>query len=611
MIFIELLCTILPGIILSILSGAIGRIIFARLVPSQEQSICLIPLQTGLGLVIIMVLLNLLLVFQLISRTIVSPIIILLFILLWKDCGFLIKDMLKRVNDGLVWVKGKRIRIILIFVVIVTFLSGFVGLMAPSTSHDSTVYHLVLPKFYALEGGFVPRPDIVQSRYSQNLSGIHTFSYQWGGEGAIEFFNMIACILLLWLIVESALIINVGKKWISWSIIVVCSSFHFILFLYDAEVEGWLSFFTLCMFTCVWLMVKHPSSALFLFIGAFGGFLVGIKLTASPAVFLAILFGLIELYRLRKRILWRVSLGIPLMAIAIATFWYFIIFQIYGNLYDKDIIGEGHALFSLHRLQKGNLLEIWDSVVINNFPFLAFLILLPLCAKVNIGRGIMIVYIVTWLAILITNPFGGAFARYMFFLLPLMALGILLALTQIDLSSFRGWKGARFVTMGLLSASLIVTLSANVYRNSRKALVAFHFQDVDGYLTARVNTYKTIQKANALIPPNGLLFMVGERSYWLDIPYILGIARNPSITYENMTPDSFLELLGGFGITHLLFSDNPKDYTAEFLKFWRTYPEFKDNHRLELLYHDVWENPKGNRNAYLYKVIASTTGKLK
>ena len=611
MIVIEFLSAIIPGIILSILSGTIGRFVFNRFAIAQKQSICLVPLQTGLGFVIVMVLFNFLLVFQLISLTIVSSIIILLFILLWKDCSLLIKDSLRRANDSFVWVRERRTRLIFFFVLIITFFLGFVGLLAPSTGYDSTVYHLVLPKLYALEGGFVPRPDILQSRFAQNLAGIQTFSYQCGGEGAVEFLNMTACILLIWLLVESALIINVSKQWAAWSIVIVCGAFQFIHYLYDADVEGWLAFLTLCMFACVWLIYKQPSPTFLLFLGTFGGCLIGIKLTASPAVFLAVLFGLIKLCRLQRRILWGAGLGTSLLVLAIGSFWYIIIFQIYGHLYGDDILGEGDSFLYLNRLHKGSLLASLKSVVSNNLSFLAYITLVPLCVKDKIGREILVVLVFTWLAILITNPWGGVFARYIFFILPLVALGILLAFTQIDLSKFRGWNWARFVTIGLLSVSLIVTLAANTYRNSRKALVAFHLQDVDEYLAARVNTYRTIQKANDIVPPNGRLFMVGERNYWLDIPYMLGIARNPAITYNNMTPDSFFELLGGLGITHLLFSDEQIDYTVEFLKFWRTYPELKDDQRLMLLYHDVWENSKSNRNAYLYQIITPAPDKSK
>lgn len=602
MIIIETVRAILPGLILTFVAGAIGRFCLGRVMNGSDENVSLLSLQVGLGFVILITFFNLLLVFKILSLINGYVLIILLSAFLCKQLYFFSKALFKSGLRLYRWVRIKSIRLIPIFIVFLTFIFGFVGLLAPSTGYDSTVYHLTLPKIYAGEGGFVPRPDIIQSRLPQNLVSIRTFCYQWGGEGAIEFLNMIACALLLWLLIDLVVLVNGNNRWRSWAIIIFCSSLQFIFYLYDADVEGWLAFFTLCLFTCVYLINSQSGSTFLLACGAFSGCLVGIKPTTLPVGILLVMFGFLNLFSLKRRIPWKAGIGAVSLAILIGGFWYIIIFEIYGHLYGTGLLGLGIPLFSMDRFQFGTFWASFRSVVIYNSPFLIYIFLIPQNLKSRVGRKIFFIFICISPLIFITNPWGSAYVRYTYYIFPLIVLGIVIAFAQLDSINSKACKGIRFVFIGLLAFFLLVTQFANIYRNYRKFAVAFDLQEEDRYLAERVNTYKTIQLANRIVPPNGKLFMVGERSYWLDIPYVLGIERNPNITYDEMTPDKFFKLLNSQRITHLLFSDEKADYTSEFLKFWNNYPLLKKDSKLELLHHDFWQDTNGCRNSYLFKV---------
>jgi hypothetical protein len=572
--------------------------------PDQNRNICFVPLQIGVGFAVLMPILNLFLVLHLFSPVITGSLFLLPCIFMWRNCYSLIQQCSGRAYDLILILKSKKPhRIIPLFLLAFTLVMGLIGLASPSTSYDSTVYHLTLPKLYVSEKGFVPRPDILQSRITQNLAGVHAFCYQWGGEGAIEFLNMIMCTLMLWLLTELLISKNNENRWNIWSIVIVCSSVQFIFYLYDADVEGWLAFLTLCLFTSVWLMNKETSSLILIIFGLLGGCLIGIKPTSFPPVIVALLFGFIRICRNQKRVPWENVFSASVLVIFLGAFWYVIIFCIYGDLYGADLIGDKNAFFLSNGLQASNIWISLKSVIIRNSPIFIYILLIPNGISHDMEKDILIVFIVTSFCIFITNPWGHAFVRYIYPIFPLVVLGIVCAFIKIETITSKRSKIMRLVTIILLFSSLLVTQAANVYRNSRKVFVALRLQDRDTYLSHRVNTYKTIQMANSLVPTEGMLFMVGERSYWLDVPYILGISRNPSINYDGMTPDGFFDLLKSHRVTHVLFSDEPSDKTSDFMKFWTAYPELKDDHRLKLLYHDVWNRSKISRNSYLYEVI--------
>lgn len=601
MILFNIFQCIIPCLTLTLIAGSMGRAILGRVMPESEARICLVPLQIGVGFVPIAFFLNVLLVLHLFSAAVTGLSALLLCTWLWKGCALIVRESFQYLCSSLHWSKHEWKRTIPLLLVLLMFIWGGVGLAAPSTGYDSTVYHLTLPKLYSAAGGYVPRPDIVQSRYPQNLAGIHTFAYQWGGgEDAVELFNMAVCALLIWLLVELTRFFQGGAKWGLWAIIVICSSFQFVFYLYDADVEGWLSFFALCLFACGWLMTGQSHQGLLVVMGALGGCLLGIKPTTAPLVSLALLFGLIRSRGFSGKIPWKATTSAILLCLLLGSFWYLIILKVYGHYYGAGIIGMKMSLFSGDRLNLSDLWISFQTLAAYNTPLLFYFLLIPMHPKNRMGREMLMVTLATCGAILLTNPFSFAFHRFTYFVFPMTVLVIVDVCRRFDTLGEWKRKVALAGVICFIIFPLLAAQCANIYRNSRKVPAAFRLESRDEYLAKRVNTYKVIQRANRLVLPVGKLFMVGERSFWLDVPFVLGIDRDFSISYQEQTPEKFFQLLRDLGVTHLLFSDEPSDFVSKFMKFWERYPELKDAPQLRMLCHDVWNGPDGNRSTYLY-----------
>lgn len=606
-LFTDFCAAVLPGIAIAVVSGAIGRACWAWIDPARAGTIGRAPLEIASGLSILIVAYSMLSVLHVLQRFSGSVLLVVLLVLFRHDCRKAVE--LWQIRFGALYrgFGAKRTRVLIAFLIAGTFGLGLIGLMAPSTGYDSTVYHLTLPKIYAEAGGFVPRPDIIQSRYPQGLSGLRAFCYQWGGEDSVEILNMIACILLLWWVIEFVELHCGTRPWVVWAVLIFFSSLQFIFYLYDAENEIWLSLLLACLFQCYDLLNRENFDRIFIAMGFLAGCLLNVKTTVLPAAAIILLSGFFRGWRYKKRLVWLPTLTAFLMALAIGGFWHVILFVIYYPLFaDGGLIGMDIPFFAPDRL---TLVRVWDclkAVAFYNAPICAYLLLMPRSAYDRSGKVLCLVTFVTLVCVFFVNPWDGhAYVRYSYYIFPLTIWGVLRSLKRIEHTVDGAWKYLRAIAVAMVMIGLFTTQAANAYRNLPKVAAAFRFETRDSYLAKRVNTYETIQLANKVIPPGGRLLMVGERSLWLKQPYILGIERNPYIRFVGMTPERFFRLLEEQSITHLVFSNEPSDYTIQFCRFWDQYPEIRQDPALRLVKHDVWWSGGSVRDCYLYEVRPS------
>jgi hypothetical protein len=607
----EIIKTCLIGGIFTFIAGLIGFSILYNLTPSEPKRKCLLSIYIAFGFLILMFIYNILLITCTITLINVFILTTLLFILFHKKCNLFIKIIYLRLEDLFLAIKEDKLILIPIFIIILTTIVSFIGLLAPSTGYDSNVYHLTLPKIYANAEGFVNRPDILQSKYPQVLLGIHTIAYQWGGENAIEILNLIPSLLLLLAIFELSTFLKIKKKLLILSPIIILGSLQFMLCLYDADIEGWLAYFYICLFYSYFLMKNFSNSHFLILIGAFGGILLGIKVTTLPGVSIIFLMAFIWQYNYEKKVFSKKLIQATCFALFYGLFLYLFMHLKFPELYSENFIEKGAPLFFLRRLYFHNLYSSCKVIFLFNFPLLIYLLIFPKSLKTRDGKEILIISSCILLGILITNPYVNAFARYTYYATPIYVLGILMTVDRLDGSRSMFYGILQKVLIVILIISVLLCQILNCYRNFRKLPVVLGIENKDTYLAKRINTYKTISKANSLLSNNDKLLLVAERSYWLNIPYYLGIYRNPTVDYSKMTPNLFLSFLEKHTISHLLYTDEGAEKTIEFLNFWDKYPELQNNPRFKLIYHDTWKKGKIVRNSYLYKIIPHIIKKTK
>lgn len=529
-----------------------------------------VPMQVVVGFAVLMPALNLLLVAGLFTRAVPAALVVMAGGAWWRDCIAVLSQTLERLKAlGRRPLEG-RVRVAVLTLVAVTFVCGLVGLAAPCTAYDSTVYHLTLPKLYAAEEGFAPRADIVQSRYPQNLAGVRTFAWQWGGEDAVEFLNWMTCVLLAWLLVELAVRARLPRSLRYAAPVILCASPQFVLCLYDADVEGWVALFVLALFAGSLGVGDDSRPALpFPLCGLLGGCVVGIKLPALPVAGLLLLLHFVRLCKADGRVPWRGAAAAAALAGGMGLFWHAVLFIVYADAYSGSILGMGISLLSPGRLQVHRVWQAARSLAMYNPPLVVLAAVVSARSRRDrLGREILLVVAAISIAVLVTNPWSGCFARYTFYLTPLLVFGALKAFPAQWSATRIGRRAAWYLAGVLLCGSLAVAQVGNLYRCARRIPVVLGAQAQEEYLRERVPHYDAIVAANAAVPAEGRLFMAAERSYWLEVPYVLGIERNPKLRYADMTPAHFFALLEEWGITHLLYSDDPLDHTREFRAFW-------------------------------------------
>ena len=595
---------IFPVVVVMAVAGGIGRFALRRCGLAGEGGIgAIVPVQVATGCTILFAILNVLLVAEWFTRAASTACVLLIGVVLWRDCTAVLAQCLARLR----MLKPQRgadpVRLAVLALVAGTFACGLGGLPAPCTGYDSTVYHLTLPKLYAAEEGFAPRADIVQSRYPQNLAGIRTFAWQWGGEGGVELLNWLACALLVWLLAAFADRTRPSGPARCLAVGILCASPQFMLCLYDADVEGWVALFVLCLFAFAREAGKARRRPLSLAIPALlGGCAVGIKLPCLPVVALLLLLLLVRHGRAQGHLPWRGILVTGLASGVLALFWHVVLFVVHADAYHGRVLGMGIPLLSPDRFALRHVRQALRSVARYNLPLAAFGAVAFPAWRSRMGKELVLIFGAVSVAVFVTNPWAGCFARYTFYLTPLAALGIANQLPAAWRTARFGTRATWVVAGGLLCCSLVIAQAGNVYRCARRLPVVLGLQARADYLRERVPHYDAMVEANGLVPSGGRLFLVAERSYWLDVPYVLGIERNPALHYGEMAPERFFELLGEMRVSHLLYSDDALDSTREFQAFWAAHPSLAGDPRLTLLCEESHRRATGRGQARLYAV---------
>jgi hypothetical protein len=456
------------------------------------------------------------------------------------------------------------------------FFIPFIYACLPSSFYDSLVYHLGIPNFYLVHGGFTAAPQFLFANTSVYYE-ISLIPAVFAGDMVPRLFHFFTGVIFLLAAADFAVeAFGVKKRTVC---VLLLVSMPMSMFLLSTVKNDLISAFFIFLGVRFLLEKRFALSALF------WGFSVGVKYSnALPLIIFLVIF-LIKEKKLPLK-----KLAIFALVIAAAILPLLIKNHIYiGNPvfpFLGDYFPSGRWDASRHALMQSDVGKLYRSLPeLLKLPytmsfgtsgfggtvgaqFIIFLPFLPLLRKELKKRWLLFIF--SLLTIYISGYFSGSlrfvYIAFVFLTLYLSLIYQSIANGEPDKKFFGGSRGAILQKSppGRYLLFFIVTL--NIVTGLAHQELMFHSNrllrgggDIEAYKAFTFPTYPAIAYVNRNAGPDSQVMLVGEaRNYYLEVPYRVASGVDYSILKEHLegtvSGAEFVQRLKGEGIDYIIFN---------------------------------------------------------
>jgi hypothetical protein len=162
----------------------------------------------------------------------------------------------------------------------VTLAVTFGGSLAPQTAFDALHYHFAMPRILLSEGGFVERPDIIQSYFPLGMEVAYLPAYRFGGETTMTLLNWATTPM------TAALLWGVGNRFFgrpsgSLAAAALCFAPLVIWESVTASSDLAMTFWLIASATAIAAYAARPRAGTALLAGLFAGLAVSFKIVSG------------------------------------------------------------------------------------------------------------------------------------------------------------------------------------------------------------------------------------------------------------------------------------------------------------------------------------------
>ncbi len=603
--------SLLSLFVIALVSAALGKKILSKFkidLHSYLEEFCF---SIGIGLALLALLSFLLGIFGLLYRWLFRLLLLSLAVLCAKEMFALCRTSAEnwRIFIG---VRKSGLETFLLITIAIFLLFSLLGTLSPPVGWDELVYHLTVPKLFINNHSIYYMPDNFHYSFPLNIEMLYMF--------CMLVHNDITAKLIVFLFscLVTICIYCLGRKFFSkriglYAATIFATMSYTALCSRYANIELGLAFYVLLSFYAFINWVHSKGNKMFFIASALVGFCLGIKYTGVAAGFLLATGIFYKLFLWEKkglRALFGALFTMVLIAGVVGCPWYLKNYLDTGNpvypamsnifggkylVYERAIISGGNLVKQLVRfplfLWRINVNTQWMSSL---GPFYLFFIPCLLFLRRNdrniriiLGYGLACIIFYSLLA-----PEERWNSPRHFF--PFIAsLSIACAYCYEGLVSQD--KFFKKVLNIFILFTISLTLLLHVSKTAVNIPVVFGLETKEQYLRKMINSYQATEYVNNNLDDTARILLIGDRSYYLEKPFISGPGYHGYIDYHSFKrPQEFLDRLEELGVTHILLNTIKEAKSGAFLKLLASNKDFLSPNNFMLLYEA--------NEAYVYQV---------
>jgi hypothetical protein len=441
---------------------------------------------------------------------------------------------------------------------------GLVGCLAPETGWDTGVYHFTMARLWAEQGGMLVRMDIPYSYRPAYMESLYTAGFALNGETLASLINCSfyfagLALARLWGLQAGGARggLFAGLAWLT--------SATYVLRTDGGDVEVGQALYLGSAMYALGRLRDGGGAGWRVLAGLALGMLVGIKYASIYAV---LVLGVVWLaVRIIDRTPWRATIAdglvIGILCLGVACPWYLRNYLATGTPFFPFQAATSDTWTGSPSLESGTWRPLVQALAMDVFILAGIAgLALPACARWR-WAGIVPILLTPWMVRLmgiqeapLTNALRYAAPGWF----PLLVLGGLGVSVVLD----RGF-GWRVVALGSLAGALAIGQGVHAVRNVRKIPVAIGLASRDAYLESRVNTYRAVRDAEAVLPPGRKILLVDERGYYCRAPFLVASDVQTLVNFERFrTPAELRRFLDDAAIGAIVVDRSPVSKTHRF-----------------------------------------------
>jgi hypothetical protein len=640
----------LAGFVLLVFFTALGRYVLKHFKQEWDSFLEEFCFSFGIGSGLVILLIIGLAFAQLLFEVLIVSIILVLFILVYRDARYLCIKAYKKLLKFTVEEKTVEEKIFIFFVgfsIILTLIAA----LTPPFFYDALSYHLAVPHKYLMHNGFSFLPLNYLSNYPANLGMLFVLAFSFSGDLLAKLISWLYFPLTA-LTVYSFSKSFFGKRMgiISATVFVFVPGVMILSTLTSIDMA--VTFYSFLSLYALLRWCKFPQMKWFIFSGIFCGLAVGTKYTAILVTWFTLeMIVFIHVYFVKKKSF--------VNGLKHCIYFGLLVLLCFSPWLIKNIVYTGDPLYPfLSQLFKssgshfhnysqvvkriGNPVHKWFYTFMNNeasfleglkliltspwritmttngaagktgvifllgLPFLFFIKRTPL-----IVRYLLFFSVCVFLGWVLLLPWMLRFAFPMF-----PPLSILVAYAFCGLSENFPQKKWAMIGISVILVYHLFLFSSEMVSILRPFSYFFSSQSKEEFLVNHgVNYFPVVKWANSTIPKDSKILFIGElRGYYCERDYLMHVAIE-GVDEKNLILRNYVkeskdvgELLGkleDLGITHILVNFPEMARLAKKYLFLDFYFEFRDEEKTEIFKEfstEYLQSLISKNNVTLYKI---------